>query len=198
RRWRDTTDASPTRPDAPKETSMRSLVTYAATALAVFGLSAPGYGQRAASVQPMSLSQCEWQPLAQFSNTVPRALATTPDGGLLLAADDLSDPAHTTLVTLRWDGPGASWQVVDRYLPEGSTATGARALHVDAEGNALVLAWEQGGSDTQLLLRRSFGAGDAGTWESGETRWEAQRGGGLASTPDGRLFVAYGFRDPRA
>lgn len=174
---------------------MRSLVTYAVTALAVLGLPVAGYGQRAASTTT-SLGRCDWQPIGQFSHLAPRALAATPDGGLLLAADDLTDSAHSTLVTLRWDPAAASWQEVDRYLPDGSTATGARALHVDADGNAYVLAWERRDDGVDLLLRRSFGAGVSGTWESSEARWPAQAGGALGSDPDGRLYVAYGFADP--
>ena len=169
---------------------MRSLVTYAVAATAALGLFAAS-----ALASQASLASCNWQPIGQFPNIAPRALAVTPDGGLILAGDDLSDPVHTALTTMRWDGPGSGWHVIDRYLPSGSNASGARSLLVDRDGNAFVLAWEMHGNTTDLILRRSFAGGDAGSWETSETRWTAGNGGALASDTDGRIYVAYGFAD---
>src|SRR5581483_10772620 len=122
------------------------------------------------------------------------ALAATPDGGLLLAADDLTDPSHSALITLRWDA-SSGWQIVDRYLPADASATGARALNVDSQGNAYVLAWEMRGAESVLLIRRSLTGGTAGTWDSSETTWTNAPGGALGSDPSGRVYVAYGFAD---
>src|SRR5204863_5517644 len=88
------------------------------------------------------------------------------------------------------------WQEVDRFLPEGSTDSGARAMEVDADGNVYVLAGEMSAGGTDLLLRKSLGSGEAGTWESSETHWFALEGGALASDPDGRIHVAYAFGGP--
>jgi hypothetical protein len=143
-----------------------------------------------------SLAACSWQEIGRFPNLAPRALAAGPDGALLLAADDLSDANHPSLVVLRQPAPGTSWEVVDRYHPAAASSTGAHALHVDADGNVFVLGWLTENSRQALILRRSLNGGLAGTWENGETTWAAAGGGGaLGSDPSGRIYVAYGFAD---
>lgn len=148
------------------------------------------------SVSRASLAGCQWQPIGQFPGLVPRALAVGDDGSIVLAADDVSDANRSVMVTLRQAARGGAWEEVDRYLPAGSTSTGARALHVDGDGNVFVLAWEQRGQEPLLTLRRSFGEGNPGTWETAETHWPLLPGGALASDPGGRVYVAYGFAGP--
>jgi hypothetical protein len=141
---------------------------------------------------PATFVGCNWQELGRFPGLVPRAVAIGKDGAVLLAADDFSDPSRSALVVLRRAAAGAAWETVDRYLPTGASSTGVRAMHVDADGNVFVLGWELTSDQSRLLLRRSFGAGTAGTWESGETSWPHSSGGALGSDPGGRLYVAHG------
>jgi hypothetical protein len=137
-----------------------------------------------------SLESCRWEPLARYIGLVPRAFAASPDGTLLLAGDDYTDPARPALRVLRGDSAG-NWQEADRWLPAGAAGTGVHALHVDAQGNAYLLAWVQTQTGNDLVLRRSFGDGAAGTWQLAEERWPGARTGALTSDPDGRLYVAH-------
>ena len=177
---------------------MRPLYTRALVALAALGLPMAAEAQLAPQTAPAkaSLTACNWQPVGAFPGLLPRALAVAPDGVLLLAADDTTAPNGSVAVILRLPAGGGPWEPVDRYLPAGSRATGVRALHVDADGNAFLLAWVQGSASSQLVLRRSFGSGTADTWEDAEARWVLSPGGALTSAPDGRLYVAYGYAGP--
>jgi hypothetical protein len=146
-----------------------------------------------AATADSSLASCRWEPLARFIDLVPRDLVAAPDGTVLLAADDFRDPLRPSVRVLRGSTAGDDWQEVDHFFPDGAYGTGARALHVDADGNTFLLAWVQTSADTELVLRRSFAGGAAGTWETAEQRWQSAVGGALTSDPDGRLYVAYGF-----
>ena len=174
---------------------MRPLSNLVVAVLAALGAPLALHAQIVAPAKSpkASLVGCSWQEIGRFTNLAPRALAIGNDGALLLAADDFTDAAHPALVTLRQSGPGASWETVDRYLPSGAHSSGARALHVDDDGNVFVLGWVTANDRQQLVLRRSFGDGTAGTWESGEAQWPGSAGGALGSDDDGRIYVAYGF-----
>ena len=170
---------------------MRSYVSCVVAALAALASVPTG-----ATAAAPTLKSCRWEPQARYIDLVPRALATTPDGSVLLAADDYSDPAHPAVRVLRGSGDGADWQEVDRFLPAGAAGSGARALHVDADGNAFLLAWVQSSAGTDLVLRRSAAEGAAGTWELADERWPFAVGGALGSDTTGRVYVAYGFAGP--
>ena len=167
---------------------MRS--TYACATAALAALMCVATHAPAAA---QSLKNCRWEPQARYIDLVPRAIAASPDGGALLAADDYSNPAQPSVRVLRSTSVGGEWEEVDHFLPAGAAGSGARALHVDAEGNAFLLAWVQTSAGTDLVLRRSLGDGAAGTWETAEERWPGAEGGALTSDPDGRVYVAYGF-----
>ena len=176
---------------------MRLLSNLVLAALAALGAPLAANAQLVAPAkQPKaSLVGCSWQEIGRFPNLAPRALGIGRDGALLLAADDFTDTTHPALVVLRQSAPGASWESVDRFRPAGADSSGARALHVDSDGNVFVLGWTSEHGTPQLVLRRSLNGGLAGTWESGETTWPAQPGGALGSDPSGRIYVAYGFAD---
>lgn len=177
---------------------MRLFWTYVLAAASALGAPLASSAQQteridaAAAKQNPTFVGCPWQELGRFPGLVPRAVAIGRDGATLLAADDVSDPSHSALVVRRQAAAGAAWETVDRYLPAGAASTGARALHVDDDGNVFVLGWEMSNDRSRLVLRRSFGAGNAGTWESAETSWPISAGGALASDPAGRLYVAHG------
>lgn len=179
---------------------MRGLSNLAVAAVAAmalpFGVDAQVTAPSTDSASRASLAGCQWQPIGQFPTLQPRALAVGEDGSLLLAADDMSVAGRSVMVTLRRPAQGGDWEEVDRYLPAGAASTGARALHVDQDGNVFALAWEQRGNTPLLSLRRSFGEGFRGTWETAETHWPLQPGGALTSDPSGRVYVAYGFAGP--
>jgi len=173
---------------------MRLWSNLVLAALAAVGVPLAGNAQITAPAKAPApaLAGCDWQPIGQFSNLVPRALVAK-GGNVLLAADDVSNSSRSVAVILRRPAGGGSWETVDRYLPADAAQTGARALHVDADGNAYALMWEQRTGNSLLVLRRSFGDGAAGTWEGAETSWTLSAGGALASDPDGRLYVAHGY-----
>jgi hypothetical protein len=179
---------------------MRGLSTLvvAAVAAAAFpiGVDAQLTAPSTESASRASLARCQWQAIGQFPKLQPRGIAIGEDGSLLLAADEPGVGGRTLMVILRRPAHGGAWEEVDRFLPAGATSTGARALHVDDDGNVFALAWEARGNNPVLTLRRSFGDGTAGTWETAETHWPLQPGGALASDPSGRVYVAYGFAGP--
>jgi len=176
---------------------MRLLSNLVLAAIAALGVPLAAHAQLAAPAKTpkASLAGCSWTEIGRFSGLAPRALAIGVDGALLLAADDFSDAAHPALVVLRQSAPGATWENVDRFRPAGVDSSGARALHVDDDGNVFVLGWKTENSSQQLILRRSLNGGLAGTWENGETTWPGSPGGALGSDPSGRIYVAYGFAD---
>jgi hypothetical protein len=172
---------------------MRPLCTIVLAALAAVGAPLASAAQLVAPAKApkASLAGCSWRSLGQFPNLVPRALVASA-GDLLLAGDDVSQPGRSVMVVLRQPASGGNWEVVDRFLPDGAIQTGARALQVDEDGNAYALAWEQRSNGSQMVLRRSFQDGTAGTWESAESSWPStQPGGALATDPSGRVYVAY-------
>jgi hypothetical protein len=178
---------------------MRPLSNLVVAVLAALGAPLAAHAQLASapakSAQP-ALVGCSWQEIGRFPNLAPRALAIGSDGALFLTADDFTDATHPALITLRQPAPDANWETVDRFLPSGAQGSGARALHVDDDGNVFVLGWLTAADRQQLILRRSFGDGAAGTWESAEAQWPASAGGALGSDRDGRIYVAYGFTGP--
>ncbi|HEV8242350.1 MAG TPA: hypothetical protein VGS57_23490 [Thermoanaerobaculia bacterium] len=173
------------------------LSNLALAALAALGVPLAAHAQLVAPAKSpkASLAGCAWTEIGRFPNLAPRGVAAGPDGSLFLAADDLTDAAHPMLVVLRQSAPGAAWEGVDRYRPTGVDSSGARALHVDADGNVFVLGWKTENDRQQLFLRRSLNGGLAGTWESGDETWPATPGGALGSDGSGRIYVAYGFAD---
>jgi hypothetical protein len=188
---RDTHDIRANAPQI-KEIPMRSFALLVLAAVAVTAQARPAAAQ-VGSVSAPGLEACDWGLVGHFPHLVPQALATNDDGDLLLAADDYRDPLHPSLVVLHSDDRGRSWELADRFQPAGSTATGARGLYADGDGNAFLLAWQQTGNSTRLLLRRSFAGGRAGSWESGEASWPLAVGGAITGSPDGRVYVAYGL-----
>lgn len=122
---------------------MRLLWTFVLAASSALGAPLAGNAQvdridEAAKRQDPTFVGCPWQELGRFPGFVPRAVAIGKDGALLLAADDVTDPSRSALVVRRQAAAGAAWETVDRYLPAGAVSTGARALHVDADGNVFV------------------------------------------------------------
>jgi hypothetical protein len=172
---------------------MRRLSTFVLAAMAVLGAPLAAHAQIAASAKaaPPTLVGCQWTEIGRLPGIVPRALAFGRDGALLIAADDVANGAHPSLVILRQAVAGAAWERVDTYLPNGALSTGARALHVDDDGNVFALGWRVDDDQSRLVLRRSFGAGVAGTWESAETDWPLSAGGALSSDAEGRIYVAH-------
>ncbi|HVS02066.1 MAG TPA: hypothetical protein VMT16_04785 [Thermoanaerobaculia bacterium] len=142
------------------------------------------------------ISQCEWYDAASLPGIEVRDLAAAPGDALFLTGDAATAHGGAELVTLRSFDGGGTWEEVDRFVLPGGQDAGAHALEVDADGHLFVLGWSTIDGVPHALIRRSFAAGDPGTWETSEATWPWALLGALDSDGRGRVLLALGFAGP--
>src|SRR5687768_17585257 len=101
------------RPHPTEESPMRLFWTFVLAALSAMGAPLAASAQLtdridATAKQNPTFVGCPWQELGRFPGLVPRAVAIGRDGAVLLAADDVSDPARSALVVRRQAAAGAA------------------------------------------------------------------------------------------